>query len=242
MIIIRLIFMIIGIFGIVIFFLPTLKKGIFNIGNIVGLILSLIVFGLAVFSWMFSMIFMIVICVLALIILIAVLMLTKAMSKANSRVSEKAEVVFVLGCKVHKDPKDDILLDRIKTAKTYLEKHPNAFCIACGGKDVGNGMSEAEFISYELQKRGINSSRIYLEDKSKSTKENMLYAKEIMNVNKLPNKVAICTNEFHQYRSALYARKVDLRICALPVKTKWYYYPTYHLREMLAIVVAIIKK
>ncbi len=234
--------MIIGIIGIVIFYLPTLKKGIFNAGTVIGLVLSLIVFGLSIYSWIFSLGFMIFLMILALLLIVVFFLITKNMIKASSRLSDKAQTVIVLGCKVINDRPSEMLMDRIKLAAIYLKKHPGATCIATGGVTKNNNISEAECIKRELMKRGIDATRIYIEEESMSTRENMVKVKKIIDLQKLSNKVAICTNEYHVYRAMFFASKVDIRACALPVKTPWWIYPTFYVREVAATTVALIKK
>ncbi len=73
--IIRILLMIIGIAGIVIFFLPLGRKGIVNTGNVIGMIVSVLVLLFGTFSWLFSRTFKIGLLVIVLIILILIILI-----------------------------------------------------------------------------------------------------------------------------------------------------------------------
>ena len=237
----RLLLMAIGIAGIVIFFLPMGKKGIVNVGNVVGLTLSVFVLLFGTFSWLFSRNFKIVLCIFVLLVLILVIMVNVRMTRAKNNISTNQELVIVLGC-TYKYGISEELKNRIKEAARYLDKHPNALCIACG--KVGNGYydSEAEYIAIGLSKYGIAKSRIITESASTNTLENFKYAEKIIDEKNLPRSVAIATNEFHQYRASLYAASFRLKATAINARTTRMMYPTLFVREVFAIIKCWIGK
>ena len=239
--ILRLILMAIGIAGIVIFFLPLGKKGIANAGNIVGMILSVFVLLFGTFSWLFSRNFKIVLCVIALLILVLLIIVNVKMSKAKNNIATNQDVVIVLGC-TYKYGISEELKNRIKEAARYLDKHPNALCIACG--KVGNGYydTEAEYIAVGLAKYGIAKSRIITEMSSTNTMENFKYAAQIINEKNLSRSLAVVTNDFHQYRAGIYASRCRLKAAAINVQTTKMMYPTLFVREVFAIIKCWISK
>lgn len=239
--VIRLLLMAIGIAGIVIFFLPLWKKGIANFGNVTGLIVSVLVLLFGTFSWLFSMNFKIVLCVIVLLIIALVIAVNVLMSRAKSNVAKNENVVLVLGCSC-KTGICDALNSRIKAAARYMGKHEDAVCIACGGNGTEFYDTEAEYIAVELAKYGVAKSKIIVEPKSKNTFENVQNARKIIDEKGMPKNVAIATNEYHQYRSQLYATRCGLNARAINARTVKYMYPTYFVRELLAIVVSWFRK
>ena len=70
---------------------------------------------------------------------------------ANNPPADGEEVtVVVLGCQVVGERPSVMLRQRIHTAYTYLSAHPEAVCIATGGKGDNENISEAECIRREL--------------------------------------------------------------------------------------------
>ncbi|MCR4610419.1 MAG: YdcF family protein [Lachnospiraceae bacterium] len=239
--IIRIILMLIGIAGIVVFFLPMGRKGIANAGNITGLIVSVLVLLFGTFSWLFSRVTKIVLLVLVLLILILVILINNQMTKAKRNIARNQEVVIVLGS-TNKYYISDIMNARIKEAARYLDKHDNAICIACGGIGSEYYKTEAEYIAVELAKYGIPKSRIITETTSINTYENMMNAKKIIEERNLSKLVAIATSDFHQYRAGINARQARLHPYAINTPTEKYLYPTYFVKEMLAILIMPIRK
>ena len=239
--ILRLLLMAIGIAGIIVFFLPMGKKGIVNVGNVVGLIVSVLILLFGTFSWLFSRNFKIVLLILVLIILILIILINSKMSRAKNKLAKNQTVVIVAGC-TSKYYISDMLNDRIKAAARYLDKHEDAVCIACGGRGNEYYDSEAEYIETELKKYGVAKSRIFTDTTSTNTFENMRNAKRIIVEKDLSKSVAIATNEFHQYRAGRMAMRWGMIPSAINANTEKYLFPTYYVREILAIIVWQFRK
>ncbi|MBQ9391179.1 MAG: YdcF family protein [Lachnospiraceae bacterium] len=239
--ILRILLMVIGITGIILFYLPLGKKGIINYGNAVGMIVSVLVLLFGTFSWLFSMNFKIVLCVIVLLILILVIVINMKMVNAKNNIAGNEDVVIVLGCSC-KSSICEALNQRIKAAARYLDKHPDSICIASGGNTTEFYDSEAEYIAIELAKYGVPKSKIIVENKSKNTSENIQNSKRIIDEKGLSKSVAIATSEYHQYRASLYASRCGLKAKAINASTTKYMYPTYFTREIIAIVASWIRK
>lgn len=233
--IIRLLLMALGVFGIIIFFLPMWRKGIVNTGNVVGLIGSVLVLLFGTFSWLFSRNVKIVLLIIVLLLILLFIMVHIRIVRAKNKTATAQSVVIVLGCS-SKYYISEQLDDRIRAAARYLDKNTNAVCIACGGKGNDYYNSEAEYIATELSKYGIYKSRIALDTTSNNTYENIRNASRIINEKKLPRSVAIATNDYHQYRAASIASRFRLIPSAINVSTNRYLYPTFFVREVIAII------
>ena len=75
-----------------------------------------------------------------------------------------------------------------------------------------------------------------MEDRSRSTQENLLFASAIIKKQGLDPHLALVSNEFHLYRSLCIAKKLGFSAYGIPAKTAWWLFPTYFTREILAIV------
>ncbi len=105
--------------------------------------------------------------------------------------------------------------------------------IASGGQGPGEDISEALAMQKGLIKRGIDKSRILLEDQSTDTHENIEFSKKLIPIQAKIG--VIVTNDFHLYRSIMNARDQGLQVHGLPAKTPLITVPKSYIREYLAI-------
>lgn len=145
-------------------------------------------------------------------------------------------VVIVLGAQVKNSRPTLILSGRIKSAAEYLTAHPGAVCIASGGQGADEDISEAECIrSVLISEFGIDSGRIYLEDKSNSTSQNLENSAEIIAENGLSRNVVIATDGFHMFRAKLLAGWKGLTPYACPASTDKRLVLYLYVRELIGI-------
>jgi len=144
--------------------------------------------------------------------------------------------VVILGCQVRGTKPSLMLYDRMNTALTYINENPECNIVASGGKGQGEKISEAEAIKTYLLKKGIDENRIFVEDKSVNTDENITFSSKIIKDNGLNENVAVATDGFHQFRASVFANENGLKSSAISCKTRWYFSASYYSREILAIV------
>ncbi len=87
-----------------------------------------------------------------------------------------------------------------------------------------------------LVERGIDEERIYIEDQSTDTVENIQYSMKIIEENNLNDNAAIVTSDYHVYRSLVYAEREGLNAVGIPAATQWWIYPVSVVREMYGIL------
>ena len=182
-------------------------------------------------------------------VLIAVLLLiislitveTVCMKKACESVPKSNSTVIVLGCRVKNGRPSLMLRDRLEAAYDYLEKNPDTVCIVSGGKGADESISEAECMYKYLVDKGIDKKRLIKEDKSKTTYENFEFSAKIIKEKSLSNSVAVVTNDFHEYRASMLAKKLSLDFGSVPSKTVYYMYPVNYVRELFGILYFWIK-
>jgi uncharacterized SAM-binding protein YcdF (DUF218 family) len=155
----------------------------------------------------------------------------------NMRNTSKAgaDYVIVLGCQVVGEYASLPLLSRGYTAVRYLEKNPETKVIAAGGQGPGENISEAEALRRLLLERKIDKERIFLEDKSKNTRENLKFSNELYNLS--DKKIIIVTSDYHMFRALSIAKKLKyLNVSGLPSRSQRSVLPAFLLREYATIL------
>lgn len=230
------------------FLIPLLTNGILNIGNATGIVVFLVVFLCILFSKKLAGFVQrlrrrkrgrVLLGTVAVLMAAAVLMAgveTFLMVHAANRKTEESVTVVVLGCRVYGETPSLMLVERLEAAYAYLSKHEDAVCILSGGKGGGENISEAEAMYRWLVDRGIDKERLFVEDKSTSTRENLSFSLDIIKENQLPETIGIATNEFHEYRAGEIAEGLGLDYYPIPAKTAWWLLPTYYARELYGIL------
>lgn len=234
-------------------FLAPVFTGILNIGNAVGMAFFAFC-ALLLLKWQnFSaflrghtgarVIFSVLTAFAAVLFVLAVIISVFMIKAANNK-PEKASVLVVLGCRVKGENPSLMLEKRINAAYEYLAEAPEAVAVLSGGQGSDELISEAECMYRELVKRGIDPERLILEDKSVNTRENIRNSFRIIEEKGLEGEaageIAVVTNEFHQYRTQLIARKEGKKVTAVTAKTMVFLLPTYWVRDCLGCAFEIV--
>lgn len=170
----------------------------------------------------------------------AVILSAMGIAAAKSVPNEPNVTVVVLGCQVRGKIPSLMLNSRINAAYEYLAQHEDSVCIASGGKGDNEDISEAQCIKNELMKRGIDEKRIYIEDKSKNTYENLEFSAKIIVQKGLSKTVAVASDNFHQLRASIFAKNAGLNPSSLGCDTVWYLTAGYWTREVPAVTKALL--
>lgn len=246
--ILRLLFVGIGGIGLVWILVPVAVGRIVNIGTVTGVLVFGMLAGYGLFMkpcnrmlanlWKKKagrIVLGILMGIACIILSLVILLTTNMIIGANREPAEDATVV-VLGCRVYGELASLSLMERLETAEGYLKEHPEAVCILSGGQGPGEDISEAECMYRYLTEQGISPERLYLEDRSTSTRENMAFSRKIIEEQGLNTNVAIVTNEYHEYRASIIAKEVGLEPAAVPASTAIWLFPAYYVRELYGIL------
>ena len=95
---------------------------------------------------------------------------------------------------------------RLAAAEAYLSAHPETVCVLSGGQGPGENITEALAMFRFLTERGIDESRLYLEEQSTSTRENLQFSRALLLAEGLipeeaPASLLVVTDGFHQFRA-----------------------------------------
>lgn len=217
---------IIILFGILIFLLyalPLIRAKI-NIGNIFGMMTGILLLLLGISLENIKVlceikgykILFIVLGAAAIIFYTMFLVTLLKIIICEKNANPNGETIIVLGCRVKGAKPTRALMSRCMAAYDYLNKNKNAVAILSGGQGADEDISEAECMRRILTEKGIDKSRIFIEDKSTSTQENLKYSIAVIKKNNLSNKIVICTSEYHIYRSLKIAEKAGINATGLP--------------------------
>ncbi|WP_135079247.1 YdcF family protein [Terasakiella sp. SH-1] len=121
------------------------------------------------------------------------------------------DVVVVLGAAVTPEAKaTPCLLRRTLSGCDYAREY-GAALLCCGGKTSRHHeVSEASVMAEIALKQGIEAHSVYLEDKSRNTLENALFAKEMMSA-KQWNNIIVVTDRSHLLRARLVFRVLGVK-------------------------------
>ncbi len=162
--------------------------------------------------------------------------LTGLMLSAQFRTPPAGSNVVVLGSKVYSAERMGIALTyRVDAAFRYLQENPEAKCIVTGGQGVDEPCPEALAEKNALLRQGIAEDRIFVEDRSRNTRENLKLAKEIAEENGLENVVAVTTQGFHMFRALKLAESAGFEAYSIAAKTDPLLFPEYYGRELLSL-------
>ena len=162
--------------------------------------------------------------------------LSARMYKAQKNEPDNAKLIVVLGCKVKGEKPSRMLRRRLDTAYEAMLKNPDAVCVVSSGQGSDEKMSEAQAMRNYLVDKGLDESRIIMEDKSTSTFENIKFTFAITDEMGLGRDITIVTDAFHQYRASLIAKKEGAGdVTAYSAHTEPRYVPTYWVREWLGL-------
>lgn len=203
--------------------------GLLNIG--VGVLVNktpdfvdYVILGVSIIVWL---IFLIV----EIIILCAMLAIPKT----------KLKYIIILGAQIKGNKITNVLERRLNKGIEYLQENPKTLCIVSGGKGIGEDVSEAEAMAEYLKANGIDEERIYMENKSKNTWENLEFSQKFID-NPEKDKIGIVTNNFHIYRSMKIADVLGYKKkFAIPASTNMIVFLNYMTREFLALGKMIIR-
>ncbi|MCI6617174.1 YdcF family protein [Ruminococcus sp.] len=230
------------------FLVAPMGQGIINIGNITGTALCVWIFCVSVapihrairkffcrhkftkFLYRFVNVCFIIFAVYGTVV-------TSLMTWAALQTPTENATVVVLGAQVKPWGPSAVLNGRISGAQRYLEEHENANAVLSGGQGSDEPTSEAQCMYDTLTKRGIDKSRLYPEDKSTNTTENIKNSVQVIEENNLNSDLAIATDFYHQLRVRIIMNQLGIEenVGAVNSDTSILYLPVFTVREWFAL-------
>ena len=247
MLVLQILIVLIGLYIIRIYLPPLVSLGELNLGNLFGYIAggAIVLFGVflnALITFIRGeiecnhkkqiIIALVVICTVVIAFLAAFFGTLGSIVSASHQTATDQTTVIVLGCRIKGDNPSGSLKARCSAAARYLEENPDAVVIASGGQGKDENLSEGQCIHDLLVEKGIDDSRIFIEDKSHSTDENIANSLKIIEDNNLSKDVAIATSDYHEKRASIICKKNGLTAYSIPANSTKWAKPTQFTREV----------
>lgn len=152
------------------------------------------------------------------------------------------EAVVVLGAGVNGTQPSLSLLTRLEAALDYIQDKPDVPIIVTGARGPGEEISEARCMADWLIARGVEPSRVVLEERAATTAENVRFSKELLAGLGVPEggSVAVVSSDYHLCRAAwMWGSGMVPAAARMPAK----YFPltaNYYIREAFALAAAVL--
>ncbi len=143
----------------------------------------------------------------------------------------QADSAIVLGLALENGKPAPDLLARLDTARTYLEKYPEAQLILTGGNADETGRTEAAVMRDLLTDQGIPESKLILEDRAETTIENF---RNIAGMVSKDEPVVMISSNYHMDRAVRNASEEGFtRVMRLPAPSGFLAYGANMLSEVV---------
>lgn len=129
-----------------------------------------------------------------------------------------------------------LLSDRVdKAIEIYRKCRVKPVIIPSGGQGGDEKLSEAQAMKDYLLAHGVPDEQILLEDRSATTRENLLNSKALIDARGGKKRTALVSSNYHIYRCLRLAREVGLRCTGIGARVALYYWPSALIREFIAV-------
>ncbi|MFD8500968.1 YdcF family protein [Amycolatopsis sp. NPDC059657] len=150
------------------------------------------------------------------------------------------DYIVVHGSRLIRSKVPPLLASRLDRARRIFDEQTangtSPMIITSGGQGGDEELPEARAMADYLIEAGVPADHILLEDRSTTTRENLIFSKEIMTARDPRYRSVLVTNNFHAFRTALLAREIKLNGEVVGSRTAWYYIPSASIREFAAIL------
>lgn len=140
---------------------------------------------------------------------------------AQQRDARQADAAVVLGAAVAGSVPTPVFEERIRHAIDLYRRGKVKALILTGGLAEGDNLSESEAAREYCLKRGVPANAIFIEKKSHSTLENLVYAKPLI-ADQHYDSVLIVSDPLHMRRAMTMARDLNIRAFPSPTPTTRY--------------------
>lgn len=128
-----------------------------------------------------------------------------------------------------------------KAVEIFYKMRERPELVLSGGQGSDEKITEARAMYNYLEKKGFPEDKMILEEKSRTTYENLKYVRNMLDSERRKHRYIFVTNDYHVFRTSLFARKLKMKAEGVGCKTANYYWPSAIIREYIAIMV-IFKK
>ena len=167
-----------------------------------------------------------------------IIILYKNTSYENENSAKSSSFIVVLGSglkngnQLSKEGKK-----RADKAILYSKKYPHLNIFLTGGQGIDETIPESLVLKEYFLKNGVPENKIFLEDKSESTNENIKFMLETLDSKNIKVKeILLVTSDFHMPRAVIIAKYYGLSPFPLASKTRRIAFIPNIMREELAYI------
>ena len=152
-------------------------------------------------------------------------------------VRKEPDAIIVLGSGLIGDKVPPLLAQRLTKGKAIYEQFEGRpKLIVSGGQGADELTSEAAAMANYLMEQGVQKDAILIENRSRTTFENLTFSKAILEEQGLGKSVLVVTNSFHALRAGVFMRRLKIPGRSVGSKTAFYYLPSAWIRETVGLV------
>ena len=152
-------------------------------------------------------------------------------------IRKEPDSIIVLGSGLIGDKVPPRLAQRLTKGKTiYDQFQGRPKLIVSGGQGADELTSEAAAMANYLIEQGVPEEDILIENRSRTTFENLTFSKAILEKEGLGKDVLVVTNSFHALRAGVFMRRLRIPGRSVGSKTAFYYLPSAWIRETVGLV------
>ncbi|WP_328943939.1 YdcF family protein [Streptomyces sp. NBC_00250] len=220
--------------------------------NLLSLLAGLGMFGVMVLavvaattdSWALHMFVLTLVLLLGYVSFLFVCFVGYAFLYGRMRIRRDADYVVVLGSGLIGGRRvPPLLASRLDRGRAVYERlaayerreGDAPVLVVSGGQGPDEALPESHAMADYLVERGFPPGAVVREDRSRTTEENMLFSKELMERDRPGSSCVIVTNNFHAFRAAITARRAGVNGQVVGSPTAAYFWPSATIREFVAV-------
>ena len=146
---------------------------------------------------------------------------------------EDSDVIIVLGAQVKEDGTPSVALERRLTASLESYQADPQLIIVCGAQGANEPRPEGDVMRDWLIGRGVQPEDVVAETASFNTRENLIYARAIMEHRGL-SQALVVTSDYHVARALELCRQTGISATGKGSPSKPEYFIKNHIREGLS--------
>lgn len=124
-----------------------------------------------------------------------------------------------------------------KAVEVYNRLDGSARLVLSGGQGKDEKTSEAKAMENYLCSLGFPKEKLILEDQSATTYENLRNVRDMLDCGEKKHRYIFVTNDYHVFRTGIFARNLGMDAAGVGCKTALYYWPSAFIREYIAVMV-----
>lgn len=134
-------------------------------------------------------------------------------------ISEDADILIVLGAGLRGDIPSAVLTSRLKVTLDYMEDNPKCIAVLTGSRGPGETRTEASAMAEWLISRGVDKSRLILEEEAHNTAQNVKYSLALLEDMEIDGEIMVVSSEFHLWRAKKIFARYGMDVYSLPAPT-----------------------